>query len=180
MAPGCDPRIPLIFSLDVIHGYKTMFPAPLGEASSWDPGLVGNDESVSASEATADGLKWTFNPMVDIARDARWGRVVEGAGEDPYLGSAVAAAKVRGYQGGNFAAADKMAATVKHFAGYGAPVAGREYNTVDMSTQQLFNDYLPPYRAAVDAGAATVMSSFNALNGVPNTANAYRVAQDSA
>ena len=173
MAPGCHPRIPLIFSLDVIHGYKTMFPAPLGEASSWDPGLVGNDESVSASEATADGLKWTFNPMVDISRDARWGRVVEGAGEDPYLGSAVAAAKVRGYQGSSFAAADKMAATIKHFAAYGAPVAGREYNTVDMSTQQLFNVYLPPYRAAVDAGAATVMSSFNSLDGVPNTANAY-------
>ncbi|HTX32861.1 MAG TPA: beta-glucosidase BglX [Solirubrobacteraceae bacterium] len=173
MAPGCHPRIPLIFSLDVIHGYKTMFPVPLGEASSWDPALVQNDESVSASEATADGLKWTFNPMVDIARDPRWGRVVEGAGEDPYLGSAIAAAKVRGYQGSNFGAPDKMAATIKHFAAYGAPVAGREYNTVDMSTQQLFNYYLPPYQAAVNAGAATVMSSFNSLNGVPNTANPY-------
>ncbi len=173
MAPSCHPRIPLIFSLDVIHGYKTMFPAPLGEASSWDPALVQNDESVSASEATADGLKWTFNPMVDIARDPRWGRVVEGAGEDPYLGSAIAAAKVHGYQGSNFGAPDKMAATIKHFAAYGAPVAGREYNTVDMSIQQLFNDYLPPYKAAVDAGAATVMSSFNSLNGVPNTANPY-------
>jgi len=165
--------IPLIFGLDVIHGYKTMFPVPLAEASSWDPALVENDESVSASEATADGIKWTFNPMVDISRDPRWGRVVEGAGEDPYLGSAIAAAKVRGYQGSNFAAPDKMAATVKHFAAYGAPVAGREYNTVDMSTQQLFNDYLPPYKAAVDAGAATVMASFNSLNGVPNTANPY-------
>jgi beta-glucosidase len=173
MAPNCHPRIPLIFSLDVIHGYKTMFPVPLGEASSWDPGLVQNDESVSASEATADGLKWTFNPMVDIARDPRWGRVVEGAGEDPYLGSAIAAAKVRGYQGSNFGAPDKMAATIKHFAAYGAPVAGREYNTVDMSIQQLFNYYLPPYQAAVNAGAATVMSSFNSLNGVPNTANPY-------
>src|ERR1700691_1378716 len=165
--------IPLIFGLDVIHGYKTMFPVPLAEASSWDPALVENDESVSASEATADGIKWTFNPMVDISRDPRWGRVVEGAGEDPYLGSAIAAAKVRGYQGNNFAAPDKMAATVKHFAAYGAPVAGREYNTVDMSTQQLFNDYLPPYKAAIDAGAATVMSSFNSLDGVPNTANPY-------
>ena len=165
--------IPLIFGLDVIHGYKTIFPVPLAEASSWDPALVENDESVSASEATADGIKWTFNPMVDISRDPRWGRVVEGAGEDPYLGSAIAAAKVRGYQGTNFAAPDKMAATVKHFAAYGAPVAGREYNTVDMSTQQLFNDYLPPYKAAVDAGAATVMASFNSLNGVPNTANPY-------
>jgi beta-glucosidase len=173
LAPNCHPRIPLIFSLDVIHGYKTMFPVPIGEASSWDPALVQNDESVSASEATADGLKWTFNPMVDIARDPRWGRVVEGAGEDPFLGSAIAAAKVRGYQGNNFAVPDKMAATIKHFGAYGAPVAGREYNTVDMSTQQLFNDYLPPYKAAVEAGAATVMSSFNSLNGVPNTANPY-------
>ncbi len=173
LAPGCHPKIPLIFSLDVIHGYRTMFPVPLGEASTWDPKLVQNDESVSASEATADGIKWTFNPMVDISRDPRWGRVVEGAGEDPFLGSAIAAAKVKGYQGNNFAAADKMAATIKHFGAYGAPVAGREYNTVDMSTQQLFNDYLPPYKAAVDAGAATVMSSFNSLNGVPNTANPY-------
>ncbi|HEX3614946.1 MAG TPA: beta-glucosidase BglX [Solirubrobacteraceae bacterium] len=164
-------HIPLIFGLDVIHGYRTMFPVPLAEASSWDPALVANDESVSADEASADGIKWTFNPMVDITRDARWGRVVEGAGEDPYLGSAIAAAKVSGYQGSDFSAPDKVAATVKHFGGYGAPVAGREYNTVDMSTQQLFNDYLPPYKAAIDAGAATVMSSFNSLNGVPNTAN---------
>ena len=170
-------HIPLIFGLDVIHGYKTMFPVPLGEAASWNPPLVENDESVSAAEATADGIKWTFNPMVDITRDARWGRVVEGAGEDPFLGSAIAAAKVKGYQGNNFAASDKMAATIKHFGAYGAPVAGREYNTVDMSTQQLFNDYLPPYKAAVDAGAATVMSSFNSLNGVPNTANPYLLTQ---
>ncbi len=126
-------HIPVIFGLDVIHGYKTIFPVPLAEASTWDPAAVQNDESVSASEATADGIKWTFNPMVDIARDPRWGRVVEGSGEDPYLGSAIAAAKVRGYQGSSFAAPDKMAATVKHFAAYGAPVAGREYNTVDMS-----------------------------------------------
>ncbi len=166
-------HIPLIFGLDVIHGYRTMFPVPLGEAATWDPTQVANDESVSADEAAADGIKWTFNPMVDISRDPRWGRVVEGAGEDPFLGSAIAAAKVRGYQGNNFAAPDKVAATIKHFGAYGAPVAGREYNTVDMSTQQLFNDYLPPYKAAVDAGAATVMSSFNSLNGVPNTANPY-------
>ena len=166
-------HIPLIFGLDVIHGYRTMFPVPLGEASSWDPALISNDESVSADEASADGIKWTFNPMVDVTRDARWGRVVEGAGEDPYLGSAIAAAKVQGYQGSDFSAPDKLAATVKHFGGYGAPVAGREYNTVDMSTQQLFNDYLPPYKAAIDAGAATVMSSFNSLKGVPNTANPY-------
>jgi beta-glucosidase len=166
-------HIPIIASLDVIHGYKTMFPVPLAESATWDPTLVANDESVSASEATADGLKWTFNPMVDISRDPRWGRVVEGAGEDPFLGSAIAAAKVQGYQGNDFSAPTKMAATVKHFAAYGAPVAGREYNTVDMSTSQLFNDYLPPYKAAINAGAATVMSSFNSLNGVPNTANPY-------
>ena len=166
-------HIPIIAALDVIHGYKTMFPVPIAEASSWDPALVENDEAVSADEATADGLKWTFNPMVDIARDPRWGRVVEGAGEDPFLGSAIAAAKVRGYQGSDFSAPDKMAATIKHFAGYGAPVAGREYNTVDMSQQQFFNDYLPPYKAAVDAGAATVMSAFNSYDGVPATANPY-------
>jgi beta-glucosidase len=166
-------HIPLIFGLDVIHGYRTMFPVPLGEAASWDPALISQDESVSADEASADGIKWTFNPMVDISRDPRWGRVVEGAGEDPFLGSAIAAAKVRGYQGSDFSAPDRLAATIKHFGAYGAPVAGREYNTVDMSTQQLYNDYLPPYKAAVDAGAASVMSSFNSLNGVPNTANPY-------
>jgi beta-glucosidase len=166
-------HIPLIFGLDVIHGYRTMFPVPLAEAATWDPAQVSRDEAVSADEASADGIKWTFNPMVDISRDPRWGRVVEGAGEDPFLGSAIAAAKVRGYQGSSFAAPDKLASTVKHFAAYGAPVAGREYNTVDMSTQQLFNDYLPPYKAAIDAGAPTVMSSFNSLNGVPNTANPY-------
>jgi beta-glucosidase len=166
-------HIPVIFSLDVIHGYKTIFPVPLGEASSWDPATVQNDASVSASEATADGIKWTFNPMVDISRDPRWGRVVEGAGEDPFLGSAMAATKVRGYQGSDFGAADKMAATVKHFGAYGAVQAGREYNTTDMSEQQLRNVYLPPYKAAVDAGAATVMSAFTSLNGVPASANPY-------
>ena len=145
----------------------------MGEASTWDPALIARDEAVSASEATADGIKWTFNPMVDISRDPRWGRVEQNGGEDPFLGSAIAVAKVKGYQGNDFSAADKMAATVKHFAAYGAPVAGREYNTVDMSTQQLFNDYLPPYKAAVDAGAATVMSAFNSLDGVPSSGNAY-------
>jgi beta-glucosidase len=170
-------HIPLIFSLDVIHGYRTIFPEPLMEASSWDMGAITRDESISASEATADGIKWTFNPMVDIARDPRWGRVIEGAGEDPYLGAAVAAAKVKGYQGDDYSQPDKMAATVKHFAAYGAPVAGREYNTVDMSTQQLFNDYLPPYKAAVKAGAASVMSAFNSLNGVPASGNPYLLSQ---
>jgi beta-glucosidase len=166
-------HIPVIFSLDVIHGYKTIFPVPLGEASSWDTAAVQNDASISASEATADGIKWTFNPMVDVSRDPRWGRVVEGAGEDPFLGSAMAAAKVRGYQGNDYSTPDKMAATVKHFGAYGAVQAGREYNTTDMSEQQLRNVYLPPYKAAVDAGAATVMSAFTSLNGVPDTANSY-------
>ncbi|HEX3515802.1 MAG TPA: glycoside hydrolase family 3 N-terminal domain-containing protein, partial [Trebonia sp.] len=170
-------KVPVIFGLDVIHGYKTIFPVPLGEASTWDPATVQNDESVSASEATADGIKWTFNPMVDISRDPRWGRVVEGAGEDPFLGSAIAAAKVRGYQGSDYSAADKMAATVKHFGAYGAVQAGREYAATDMSTQQLFNVYLPPYKAAVDAGAATVMSAFTSLNGVPASANPYLLTQ---
>jgi beta-glucosidase len=170
-------QVPVIFGLDVIHGYKTIFPVPLGEASTWDPATVQNDESVSASEATADGIKWTFNPMVDISRDPRWGRVVEGAGEDPFLGSAIAAAKVRGYQGSDYSAADKMAATVKHFGAYGAVQAGREYAATDMSTQQLFNVYLPPYKAAVDAGAATVMSAFTSLNGVPASANPYLLTQ---
>lgn len=170
-------HIPVIFGLDVIHGYKTIFPVPLAEASSWDMAAIQDDESVSADEATADGIKWTFNPMVDISRDPRWGRVVEGAGEDPYLGSAVAAAKVRGYQGTDYSAPDKMAATVKHFAAYGAPVAGREYNTVDMSIQQLYNDYLPPYKAAVQAGAATVMSAFDSVNGVPASANPQLLTQ---
>ena len=166
-------HIPVIFGLDVIHGYKTIFPVPLGEASSWDPAAVQNDASISASEATADGIKWTFNPMVDVSRDPRWGRVVEGSGEDPFLGSAMAAAKVRGYQGSDFSVPDKMAATVKHFGAYGAVQAGREYNATDMSEQQLRNIYLPPYKAAVDAGAATVMSSFTSLDGVPDTANPY-------
>ncbi|HEX6525165.1 MAG TPA: glycoside hydrolase family 3 N-terminal domain-containing protein [Streptosporangiaceae bacterium] len=166
-------HIPVIFGLDVIHGYKTIFPVPIGEASSWDPAAVQNDESISASEATADGIKWTFNPMVDISRDPRWGRVVEGAGEDPFLGSAMAVAKVKGYQGNDFSVPDKMAATIKHFGAYGAVQAGREYNTTDMSEQQLRNVYLPPYKAAVDAGAATVMSAFTSLNGVPATANPY-------
>jgi beta-glucosidase len=166
-------HIPLIFSLDVIHGYRTIFPVPLMEASSWDPAAISTDESVSAFEATADGIKWTFNPMVDISRDPRWGRVVEGAGEDPYLGSVVAAAKVHGYQGTDYSRLDKMAATVKHFAAYGGVEAGREYNSVDMSVQRLFNYYLPPYKAGVDAGVAAVMSAFNSLNGVPASGDPY-------
>ncbi len=166
-------HIPLIFSLDVIHGYKTMYPISLGESSSWDPALARADASMAAAEGAADGIKWTFSPMVDVTRDPRWGRVQGTSGEDPYLGAALAAARIHGYQGSNYGAPTKMAATIKHFAGYGAPVAGREYNTVDMSTQQLFNDYLPTYKAGVDAGVATVMSAFNSLNGVPATADPY-------
>jgi beta-glucosidase len=166
-------HIPLIFSLDVIHGYKTMYPISLGESSSWDPALAHADASMAAAEGAADGIKWTFSPMVDVTRDPRWGRVQGTSGEDPYLGSALAAARIHGYQGRNYSALDKMAATIKHFAAYGAPVAGREYNTVDMSTQQLFNDYLPTYKAGVDAGVATVMSAFNSLNGVPASADPY-------
>ncbi len=166
-------HIPLIFSLDVIHGYKTMYPISLGESSSWDPALARADASMAAAEGAADGIKWTFSPMVDVTRDPRWGRVQGTSGEDPFLGAALAAARIHGYQGWNFSDADKMAATIKHFAAYGAPVAGREYNTVDMSTQQLFNDYLPTYKAGVDAGVATVMSAFNSLNGVPASADPY-------
>ncbi|MGA9859925.1 MAG: glycoside hydrolase family 3 N-terminal domain-containing protein [Solirubrobacteraceae bacterium] len=166
-------HIPLIFSLDVIHGYKTMYPISLGESSSWDPTLATKDAAMAASEGTADGIKWTFSPMVDVTRDPRWGRVQGTSGEDPFLGSALAAARIHGYQGPDYSALDRMAATIKHFAGYGAPVAGREYNTVDMSTQQLFNDYLPTYKAGVDAGVATVMSAFNSLNGVPASADPY-------
>jgi beta-glucosidase len=166
-------HIPLIFSLDVIHGYKTMYPISLGESSSFDPALAHNDASMAAAEGAADGIKWTFSPMVDVTRDPRWGRVQGTSGEDPFLGAALAAARIHGYQGSNYGKPNKMAATIKHFAAYGAPVAGREYNTVDMSTQQLFNDYLPTYKAGVDAGVATVMSAFNSLNGVPATANQY-------
>ena len=166
-------HIPLIFSLDVIHGYKTMYPISLGESSSWDPALARGDASMAAAEGAADGIKWTFSPMVDVTRDPRWGRVQGTSGEDPYLGAALAAARIHGYQGSNYGAPNKMAATIKHFAAYGAPVAGREYNTVDMSTQQLFNDYLPTYKAGVDAGVATVMSAFNSLNGVPASADPY-------
>jgi beta-glucosidase len=166
-------HIPLIFSLDVIHGYKTLYPISLGESSSWDPALARSDASMAAAEAAADGIKWTFSPMVDVTRDPRWGRVQGTSGEDPFLGAALAAARIHGYQGSDYSAPDKVAATIKHFAAYGAPVAGREYNTVDMSTQQLFNDYLPTYKAGVDAGVATVMSAFNSLNGVPATGDPY-------
>lgn len=164
-------KIPLFFGLDVIHGHKTVFPIPLGISSSWDIPLIEKSARLAATEASADGLNWVFSPMVDISRDPRWGRVAEGAGEDPYLGSQVAAAMVRGYQGDNVSDPDAVMACVKHFALYGASEAGRDYNTVDMSKIRMYQDYLPPYKAAVDAGVGSVMSSFNDINGVPATAN---------
>jgi beta-glucosidase len=166
-------HIPILFGADVIHGYRTIYPVPLGLAASWDPRLVEDVSHMSAMEATTAGVKWFYSPMVDISRDARWGRSTEGAGEDPYLGSAMARAYVRGYQGSDLSKPDNVAASVKHFAAYGAAEAGREYNTTDMSDIRLRQVYLPPYKAAVEAGAATMMSSFNALNGVPATANPY-------
>ncbi len=166
-------RIPLIFGHDVIHGYRTIFPIPLGEAASWDPEAVEAAARVAAREAAAAGVHWTFAPMVDIARDPRWGRIAEGSGEDPYLGSAMAAARVRGFQGADPRAPDAVLATVKHFAAYGGAEGGREYNTVDLSERTLREVYLPPYRAAVEAGAATVMTSFNEIGGIPSTASPW-------
>ena len=164
-------RIPLLFGYDVIHGFKTIFPIPLAEACSWNLESIENSARLAAKEATANGLNWTFDPMVDIARDPRWGRVAEGSGEDTYLGSLIAKAKVKGFQGDNLNDPYTIAACVKHFAAYGAPFGGREYNTVDMSERVFRETYLPPYKAAIDAGVATVMSSFNEIDGVPCTGN---------
>ncbi|UCG89363.1 MAG: glycoside hydrolase family 3 C-terminal domain-containing protein [Gemmatimonadota bacterium] len=169
--------IPLIFGLDVIHGFRTIFPIPLATASSWDPELVTAIEAIAAREARASGVHWTFAPMVDIARDARWGRISEGAGEDPYLGSAMAAARVRGFQGDDLTAADRIMACLKHYVAYGQPVGGRDYNSVDMSERSLREIYLPPFKAGADAGAASLMSAFNLLNGVPTTANKFTLNQ---
>ncbi|MFN0174661.1 MAG: glycoside hydrolase family 3 N-terminal domain-containing protein [Saprospiraceae bacterium] len=166
-------KIPLLFGFDVIHGYKTIFPIPLGEAASWDLEAIEKSARVSAIEASAAGLNWTFAPMVDIGRDPRWGRVMEGAGEDPYLGSRIAEARVRGFQGKKLGDPDAMLACVKHFAGYGAPIGGRDYNTVDMSERYFRDFYLPPYEAAIRAGAATVMTSFNDYDGVPASGNKF-------
>lgn len=166
-------HIPILFGADVIHGYRTIYPVPLGLAAAWDPKLVQDLSHMAAVEATTAGVKWFYSPMVDISRDARWGRSTEGAGEDAYLGAAMARAYVRGYQGTDLSRPDSVAASVKHFAAYGAAEAGREYNTTDMSDIRLRQVYLPPYKAAVEAGAATMMSAFNALNGVPATANPY-------
>ncbi len=166
-------HIPLLLGLDVIHGYRTMFPVPLGEAASWDLAAIEASARVAATEAAAAGVNWTFAPMVDICRDARWGRIMEGAGEDPYLGSLIAAARVRGFQGQDLAAVDTIAACVKHYAAYGFAEGGRDYNTVDISEQTLRNVVLPPFQAAAAAGAATFMNSFNEIGGVPSTGNAH-------
>ncbi len=166
-------KIPLLFGLDIIHGHKTIFPIPLGLSCSWDMELIERSARIAAVEGTADGLNWTFSPMVDIARDPRWGRVSEGSGEDPYLGSQIAKAMVKGYQGNDLSKDNTMLACVKHFALYGASEGGRDYNTVDMSKVRMYNEYLPPYKAAIDAGVATVMSSFNVIDGIPATGNRW-------
>jgi beta-glucosidase len=166
-------RIPLLFGYDVIHGHRTIFPVPLAEASSWNIAAMENTARIAAREAAAEGLHWTFAPMADVARDPRWGRIVEGSGEDPYLGSLIAAARVRGFQGTDLSDPYTVAACVKHFAAYGAAQAGRDYHTTDLSERALLETYLPPYKAALDAGAVTVMTSFNDLNGIPATANRW-------
>ncbi len=165
--------IPLLIGADIIHGLKTIMPIPLAEAASWDLEAIELGSRVAARESAAAGINLTFAPMVDISRDARWGRNAEGAGEDTYLGSLIAAARVRGFQGSDLSLANTIAACVKHFAAYGAAEAGRDYNTVDMSDIALRETYLPPFKAAIDAGAASIMTSFNELNGVPASGNEY-------
>jgi len=166
-------KIPLIFGMDVIHGYETTFPIPLGLAASWDMNLIQQSARVAAKEAASDGINWTYSPMVDISREPRWGRVSEGSGEDPYLGSEIAKNMVYGYQGKDLANGTNILACVKHFALYGAGESGRDYNTVDMSHVRMFNEYFPPYKAAIDAGVASVMASFNEVDGVPATGNRW-------
>lgn len=166
-------KIPLLIGSDVIHGYKTTFPIPLGLSSSWDMALMEKVARIAATEATADGINWNFSPMVDIARDPRWGRIAEGAGEDPYLGSAIAKAMVKGYQGIDLMEPNTMLACVKHFALYGASEAGRDYHSVDMGKVKMFNQYLPPYKAAIDAGVTSVMTSFNDVDGIPASGNKW-------
>lgn len=166
-------KIPLLFGMDVIHGYETTFPIPLGLSCTWDMNLIERSAQIAAQEASADGINWTFSPMVDISRDPRWGRVSEGSGEDPYLGSQIAKAMVNGYQQNDLSKNNSILACVKHFALYGAPEGGRDYNTVDMSHIRMFNDYFPPYKAAVDAGVGSVMASFNEVDGIPATGNKW-------
>lgn len=163
--------IPLLFGMDVIHGYETVFPIPLALSCSWNIDAIEQSARIAAIESSADGICWTFSPMVDICKDARWGRVSEGNGEDPFLGSAIAQAMIRGYQGKDMSANNEIMACVKHFALYGAPEGGRDYNTVDMSRNRMYNEYFPPYKAAVEAGAGSIMSSFNEIDGIPATAN---------
>jgi beta-glucosidase len=166
-------KIPLLFGQDVIHGYSITFPIPLAEAASWDLAAIERSARVAATEAAAGGVHWTFAPMVDIARDPRWGRIMEGAGEDPYLGARIARARVKGFQGNGLGSLDAVMACAKHFAAYGAAIGGRDYNSVEMSLRTLWEVYLPPFKAALDAGAATFMNSFNDLNGIPATGNSY-------
>ena len=166
-------KIPLIFGMDVIHGYQTVFPIPLGLSCSWDLKLIEQSARIAAIEASADGINWTFSPMVDLCRDPRWGRIAEGSGEDPYLGAQIGAAMVRGYQGKNLAANNTILSCVKHFALYGASEAGRDYNTTDMSRYRMYNEYFLPYKGAIDAGAGSVMASFNEVDGIPATANGW-------
>ena len=166
-------HIPILFAFDTIHGFRTIFPIPLGAASSFDPQVARTDHRIGAFESAAVGLKQIYSPMVDLSHEPRWGRISEGAGEDPYLNSVMAAARVKGAQGDSYAAPDKVVTSVKHFAAYGEPDAGRDYNTTDMSLQRLWNFYLPPFKAAIDAGSDTLMCSFNAINGVPGCANRY-------
>ena len=170
-------HIPILFGLDVIHGFRTEFPIPLALASTWDPQIVENAARVAATEASATGIRWTFSPMVDIARDPRWGRITEGAGEDPFLGSVMSAAYVRGYQGSRLDAPDSIIACAKHYVGYGAAEAGRDYNSTEISEHTLRQYYLPPFQAAVNAGSASIMSAFNAINGVPASANPFTLKQ---
>ncbi|MEM9857747.1 MAG: glycoside hydrolase family 3 N-terminal domain-containing protein, partial [Bacteroidota bacterium] len=165
--------IPLIFAMDVIHGYKTTFPIPLGVSCTWNMELVEMSARIAAQEATSEGISWTFSPMTDISRDPRWGRISEGSGEDPYLGYKVAEAMVKGYQGDDLSKNNTMMSCVKHFALYGASEAGRDYNTVDMSRLRMYNDYFPPYKGAVDAGVGSVMASFNEVDGVPASGNRW-------
>ena len=166
-------KIPLLFGMDVIHGYETTFPIPLALSCIWDMNLIKRTAQIAAQEASADGINWTFSPMVDISRDPRWGRVSEGSGEDPYLGSQIAKAMVTGYQGDDLSKNNTLLSCVKHFALYGAPEGGREYNTVDMSRIRMYNEYFPPYKAAIDAGVGSVMASFNEIDGIPATANKW-------
>ena len=170
-------KIPMLFAFDVIHGYRTIFPVPLGEAASWDAALAEKTASIAAAESASVGLKWTFAPMLDIARDPRWGRIIEGAGEDPYLGAIMARARVRGFQGNDISAKDKIVACAKHWVAYGAAEAGRDYNSTDMSERALREIYFPPFKAAVDEGVGTFMTSFNDISGVPATANHFTLKQ---